>query len=118
MIAHLGAGGAQRVAATAANALVERGIEVHLIKVFNDPGDAYAVDPRVHRYSLGAPIRAPKPQRGSFREMLDLLTRVSWSSELVKRAKTADPLCSGRRRSLVSAWNCKGEAGACAAGSA
>jgi hypothetical protein len=56
VIAHLGAGGAQRVAATAANALVERGIEVHLVKVFNDPGDAYAVDPRVHRYSLGAPM--------------------------------------------------------------
>ena len=64
VIAHLGAGGAQRVAATAANALVERGIEVHLVKVFNDPGDAYAVDPRVHRYSLGAPIRAPKAAAG------------------------------------------------------
>ena len=69
VIAHLGAGGAQRVAATAANALVELGIEVHLVKVFNDPGDAYAVDPRVHRYSLGAPLRVPKRRkRGSFRE--------------------------------------------------
>jgi glycosyltransferase involved in cell wall biosynthesis len=88
VIAHLGAGGAQRVAATAANALVERGIEVHLVKVFNDPGDAYAVDPRVHRYSLGAPMRAPKPQQGSFRSMLDSLTRNVLESEFVQRAKT------------------------------
>ena len=88
VIAHLGAGGAQRVAATAANALVERGIEVHLVKVFDDPGDAYAVDPRVHRYSLGAPMRTPKPQRASFRAMLDSLTRSVLESELVKRAKT------------------------------
>ena len=66
VIAHLGAGGAQRVAATAANALVELGIEVHLIKVFNDPADAYAVDPRVHRYSLGAPLRAPKRRKRRF----------------------------------------------------
>ena len=82
VIAHLGAGGAQRVAATAANALVERGIEVHLIKVFNDPGDAYAVDPRVHRYSLGAPLRAPKRRKtGSLREMLNSFASVVRDSE-------------------------------------
>ena len=81
VIAHLGAGGAQRVAATAANALVERGIEVHLIKVFNYPGDAYAVDPRVHRYSLGAGAPMRLPERGSFRAMLN-------SSASVQRAKT------------------------------
>ena len=74
VIAHLGAGGAQRVAATAANALVEIGIEVHLIKVFNDPGDAYAVDPRVHRYSLGAPLRAPtRRKRSSFKELFEFV---------------------------------------------
>jgi glycosyltransferase involved in cell wall biosynthesis len=63
VIAHLGAGGSQRVAATAANALVERGIEVHIIKVFSQPADAYAVDPRVNRANLGAPISLIKRQR-------------------------------------------------------
>jgi glycosyltransferase involved in cell wall biosynthesis len=56
VIAHLGAGGTQRVAATVANALVERGIEVHLIKVFSEPCDAYLLDPRIHCHSLGAPL--------------------------------------------------------------
>ena len=88
VIAHLGAGGAQRVAATAANALVERGIDVHLVKVFNNPGDAYAVDPRVHRYSLGAAAPMRLPERGSFRAMLDSLTRSVLESEFVQRAKT------------------------------
>ena len=91
VIAHLGAGGAQRVAATAANALVARGIEVHLVKVFNDPGDAYVVDPRVHRYSLGAPLTAPRGLRpGSFRERLDLLSRAIRHSELWRRALTVE----------------------------
>jgi glycosyltransferase involved in cell wall biosynthesis len=87
VIAHLGAGGAQRVAATAANALVEIGIEVHLIKVFNDPADAYAVDPRVHRYSLGAPLRAPKRRKkGSLREVVDSFASVVRNSEAYQRA--------------------------------
>jgi glycosyltransferase involved in cell wall biosynthesis len=88
VIAHLGAGGAQRVAATAANALVERGIEVHLVKVFNDPSDAYAVDPRVHRYSLGAPMRMPDVKQNSFREMINSVTRNILESEFFERAKT------------------------------
>ncbi len=88
VIAHLGAGGAQRVAATAANALVERGIEVHLVKVFNDPGDAYTVDPRVHRYSLGAPMRSQRLQQNSLKEMLDALARKIWEFEFVERAKS------------------------------
>jgi glycosyltransferase involved in cell wall biosynthesis len=46
VIAHLGAGGAQRVAANAANALVERGFEVHVVVLYQRP-EAYRVDPRV-----------------------------------------------------------------------
>jgi glycosyltransferase involved in cell wall biosynthesis len=87
VIAHLGAGGAQRVAVTAANALVERGIEVHLVKVFTDPADAYAVDPRVHRYSLGAPMRLPQTKRNSFGGMLDSFTRNVLESEFFERLK-------------------------------
>lgn len=87
VIAHLGAGGAQRVAATAANALVERGIEVHVVTVFNDPGDAYVVDARVHRYSLGAPLRLPRPPNtGNFRAMLHSLTRGIVASKFFQRA--------------------------------
>ena len=116
VIAHLGAGGAQRVAATAANALVERGIEVHLVKVFNDPGDAYAVDPRVHRYSLGAPMRLPQSEA----ELIQSDARfVCHRSVLEFRV-----LPSARRsyrafrrpmpRPWASAWNCDGEARVCA----
>lgn len=50
VIAHLGAGGAQRVAATAANALVERGYEVHVVVLHQRP-TAYEVDPRVVMHS-------------------------------------------------------------------
>ena len=85
IIAHLGAGGAQRVVATAANALVERGIEVHLVKVFNDPSDAYLVDPRVHRYSLGAPLRPPRV-RGPIRARLRASVRTIMESALFQRA--------------------------------
>jgi glycosyltransferase involved in cell wall biosynthesis len=85
VIAHLGAGGAQRVAATAANALIERGIEVHLIKVFNDPPDAYTVDPRVHRYSLGAPMR--ETHGSGIREMADRFMRKMLDSKIAQRAK-------------------------------
>jgi glycosyltransferase involved in cell wall biosynthesis len=46
VIAHLGAGGAQRVAANAANALVERGFDVHVVVLYQRP-EAYRVDPRV-----------------------------------------------------------------------
>jgi GalNAc-alpha-(1->4)-GalNAc-alpha-(1->3)-diNAcBac-PP-undecaprenol alpha-1,4-N-acetyl-D-galactosaminyltransferase len=50
VIAHLGPGGAQRVAANAANALVERGFDVHVIITKYRP-DAYVVDPRVTVHS-------------------------------------------------------------------
>ena len=89
VIAHLGAGGAQRVAATAANALVELGIEVHLVRVFNDPGDAYAIDPRVHRYSLGAPLRVPKKQKpGSLKELFNSFATAVRNSQTYQRALT------------------------------
>ena len=56
VIAHLGAGGAQRVVATAANALVERGIDVHVVTIFNEPRDAYDLDARVRRHRTSRPI--------------------------------------------------------------
>jgi glycosyltransferase involved in cell wall biosynthesis len=46
VIAHLGQGGAQRVAANAANALAARGFDVHIL-VIHDRPDAYRLDPRV-----------------------------------------------------------------------
>jgi glycosyltransferase involved in cell wall biosynthesis len=46
VIAHLGAGGAQRVATNAANALVERGYDVHVVVLYQRP-EAYRIDPRV-----------------------------------------------------------------------
>ncbi len=60
VIAHLGPGGAQRVASTAANALLERGIEVHVVTVFDGPDDAYDLEPGVRRHSRkGVNGRAP-----------------------------------------------------------
>jgi GalNAc-alpha-(1->4)-GalNAc-alpha-(1->3)-diNAcBac-PP-undecaprenol alpha-1,4-N-acetyl-D-galactosaminyltransferase len=46
VIAHLGPGGAQRVAVNAANAFVERGHDVHVILVGHNK-QAYTLDPRV-----------------------------------------------------------------------
>jgi len=46
VIAHLGPGGAQRVAVNAANALAARGFEVHIVVIQTRPA-AYRVDPRV-----------------------------------------------------------------------
>ena len=51
VIAHLGPGGAQRVAVTAANALVSRGFDIHLIVVERKP-PAYTIDPRVVLHHL------------------------------------------------------------------
>ena len=51
VIAHLGPGGAQRVAVTAANALVSRGFDIHLIVVERKP-PAYSIDPRVVLHHL------------------------------------------------------------------
>jgi glycosyltransferase involved in cell wall biosynthesis len=57
VIAHLGPGGAQRVAATAANALAERGIEVHVITLLDDHDDAYLLDPPVRRHRRCSLVR-------------------------------------------------------------
>jgi glycosyltransferase involved in cell wall biosynthesis len=46
VIAHLGPGGAQRVAVNAANALAARGFDVHIVVIHHRP-DAYQLDPRV-----------------------------------------------------------------------
>jgi glycosyltransferase involved in cell wall biosynthesis len=46
VIAHLGPGGAQRVAVNAANALAARGFDVHIM-VIHHRSDAYRLDPRV-----------------------------------------------------------------------
>ena len=51
VIAHLGPGGAQRVAVTAANALVSRGFDIHLIVVERKP-PAYTIDSRVVLHHL------------------------------------------------------------------
>ena len=59
MIGHLGPGGAQRVAVNAANALVERGFDVHVV-VLNDRPSAYWVDPRVALHA-GCPLQVALP---------------------------------------------------------
>ena len=50
VIPHLGPGGAQRVATTAANALVQAGLDVHIITILDDRADAYELDPHVRRH--------------------------------------------------------------------
>jgi GalNAc-alpha-(1->4)-GalNAc-alpha-(1->3)-diNAcBac-PP-undecaprenol alpha-1,4-N-acetyl-D-galactosaminyltransferase len=67
VIAHLGPGGAQRVVATAANALAERGIETHVITVLDDHADAYELDPRVRRHRHNTPA---EPAEGTGSELL------------------------------------------------
>ena len=53
VLPHLGPGGAQRVAATAANALSELGIETHVITILDDHADFYSFDTRVLRHRKG-----------------------------------------------------------------
>jgi GalNAc-alpha-(1->4)-GalNAc-alpha-(1->3)-diNAcBac-PP-undecaprenol alpha-1,4-N-acetyl-D-galactosaminyltransferase len=52
VIAHLGPGGAQRVAVNAANALVERGIDLHVILV-GENKNVYRLDPRITLHTTG-----------------------------------------------------------------
>jgi len=71
VIGHLGAGGAQRVVATAANALVERGFDVHVVVLEPRP-DTHRVDPRVviHSHSTGhlsVPDSDAEPGEESFK---------------------------------------------------
>jgi glycosyltransferase involved in cell wall biosynthesis len=56
VIAHLGPGGAQRVAVNAANALVERGFDVHVTILGQQP-IVYWVDPRVV-FHASSPVKA------------------------------------------------------------
>jgi glycosyltransferase involved in cell wall biosynthesis len=51
VIAHLGPGGAQRVAVNAANALVQRGIDLHVILVGEDK-NVYRLDPRITLHAV------------------------------------------------------------------
>jgi len=53
VIAHLGPGGAQRVAVNAANTLVERGIDLHVILV-GENKNVYRLDPRITLHAAGA----------------------------------------------------------------
>jgi len=53
VIAHLGPGGAQRVAVNAANALVERGIDLHVILV-GENKNVYRLDPRITLHAVGS----------------------------------------------------------------
>jgi len=53
VIAHLGSGGAQRVAVNAANTLVERGIDLHVILV-GENKNVYRLDPRITLHTKGS----------------------------------------------------------------
>ena len=59
IIAHLGPGGAQRVAVNAANALVARGFDVHVTTLGHRP-IVYWVDPRIVFHS-SSPVTAAYP---------------------------------------------------------
>lgn len=52
VISHMGAGGAQRVAATLANAWAARGHKVALLALTDREADAYPLDPRIRRLHL------------------------------------------------------------------
>jgi GalNAc-alpha-(1->4)-GalNAc-alpha-(1->3)-diNAcBac-PP-undecaprenol alpha-1,4-N-acetyl-D-galactosaminyltransferase len=94
VIAHLGPGGAQRVAATAANALVERGVEVHVVTVLDDPPDAYDLDPKVRRHrqaanDIGAKSRSANAEvfrsNGIVGRAVSSLARAATRFEIVRR---------------------------------
>ena len=55
VLPHLGPGGAQRVATTAANALSELGIETHVITILDDHADSYSVNTKVLRHRMRGP---------------------------------------------------------------
>ena len=63
VIAHLGPGGAQRVAVNAANALVERGFDVHVTILGHQP-IVYRVDPRIVFHS-SSPVKVAFPAPAS-----------------------------------------------------
>ncbi len=63
-IGHMGPGGAQRVVANAANSLVERGLEMHIVTISRTPADAYQLDPAVVRHRLSG-LPPPDPTRAA-----------------------------------------------------
>jgi glycosyltransferase involved in cell wall biosynthesis len=76
VIAHLGPGGAQRVAVNAANALVARGFDVHVTILGHRP-IVYWVDPRIVFHS-SSPVTAafPASDAGSFDDELEQIAPV------------------------------------------
>jgi glycosyltransferase involved in cell wall biosynthesis len=95
VIAHLGPGGAQRVAVNAANALVERGCDVHVITVLSQL-DAYQLDARVTRH-------CPITGTGNFAfiQMAAWANRVSPSKGPVGRVATRVALSISSRIALL-----------------
>jgi glycosyltransferase involved in cell wall biosynthesis len=75
VIAHLGPGGAQRVAVNAANALVERGFDVHVTILGHQP-IVYWVDPRVTFHS-SAPVQTTFSADASSDNEIDQIASVT-----------------------------------------
>lgn len=110
VIAHLGPGGAQRVAANAANTLVDRGHEVHIILI-HARELAYRLDPRivVHGVLAASPEVDSKPLmrvqrkipaiRQHLRGWLWLKSIIVFAATLVRPIRQAHILI-GRVRSL------------------
>jgi glycosyltransferase involved in cell wall biosynthesis len=80
VIAHLGPGGAQRVAVNAANALVARGFDVHVTILGHRP-IVYWVDPRIVFHS-SSPVTAayPAPDTDSLDDELEQIAPVKKGS--------------------------------------
>jgi GalNAc-alpha-(1->4)-GalNAc-alpha-(1->3)-diNAcBac-PP-undecaprenol alpha-1,4-N-acetyl-D-galactosaminyltransferase len=95
VIAHLGPGGAQRVAATAANALAEQGVEMHIITVLDNPPDSYTLDPRVQRHRQpqhGRQTKHSLEYNGSQRLNTDTRRSVGWFVRAVLNKTLRRPL--------------------------
>ena len=99
VIAHLGPGGAQRVATTAANALVARGVDVHLFTLLETPPDAYTLDRKVRRYILKAALRAEPDINGGD----DLVDAPSAQASAVPRGD-ARPARAASANRFGKAW--------------
>jgi glycosyltransferase involved in cell wall biosynthesis len=98
VIAHLGPGGAQRVAATAANALVARGVDVRLFTLLAAPPDSYTLDPRVQRHILKVASREEPDINGGD----DLVDAASAQASAVPRGDARPPRAAhaGRWRKI------------------
>ncbi|MCW5716328.1 MAG: glycosyltransferase [Bauldia sp.] len=99
-IGHMGPGGAQRVVANAANSLVERGLEMHIVTISRTPADAYKLDPAVVRHRLtglpppdptrtrttGNGARDPERRRGPIRQTLRPAVHLAFAAREQLRA--------------------------------